>query len=43
MKALENDLAEAERVRKEKTMSKKYHKVKFFGTSRKASHGHILY
>ncbi|KAI0076403.1 hypothetical protein K474DRAFT_1267698 [Panus rudis PR-1116 ss-1] len=30
LRALEKDLAEAERIRTERTMSKKYHKVKFF-------------
>ncbi|KAK7691921.1 hypothetical protein QCA50_005326 [Cerrena zonata] len=42
VRALENDLAEAERVRKEKTMSKKYHKVKFFGTSVEGPRGLTL-
>ena len=31
MRALEKDLAAAERARKEKTMATRYHKVKFFG------------
>lgn len=32
LKALEADLAQAERVRKERTLAQRYHKVKFFGT-----------
>ena len=31
LKALEADLAKAERARKERTMAQRYHKVKFFG------------
>ena len=31
VRALEKDLAEAERARKERTMATRYQKVKFFG------------
>lgn len=34
LKALEKDLEDAERVRKEKTLAKKYHAIKFFGAFR---------
>jgi hypothetical protein len=33
LKALEADLAKAERAKKERTMAQRYHKVKFFGMS----------